>query len=296
MKRRGTCGFTLVEILVVVAIIALLAGLLLPALGRARESARIATCASNVKQMGTVFQVYADENNGRWVPRMVPYTQHYSPSASLHSSFDGVYLYPEYFNDHRIILCPSDREFTSWDEKEEIMRPVNPSWSSDPSANPVKGMTEYPHLTDYAYVYWSYMIEPQNVATPEDMEAHGLLLDNQTPYSVDYGTRDEDYLLVLPSTSQEITLYRLRYGIERFLISDINNAGASARAASDVPVYWETVRTTFGEPFEVNHFPLAGNILFLDGHVEWAKYPQPNGSRLWLLSPAADTDDNNWFP
>ncbi len=61
MKKRT--GFTLVELLVVVAIIALLVSILLPALGKARESAKRVICGSNIRSMGTGLMIYADSNN-----------------------------------------------------------------------------------------------------------------------------------------------------------------------------------------------------------------------------------------
>ena len=61
-----------------------------------------------------------------------------------------------------------------------------------------------------------------------------------------------------------------REGIERFLITDINNAGASAQAQSDVPVAWDHISS---EVTDYNHVPGGSNILFLDGHVEFMKYP-----------------------
>lgn len=57
-------GFTLVELLVVISIIALLMSVLMPALSRAREQARAMKCASSLKQMGLGWQMYADENDG----------------------------------------------------------------------------------------------------------------------------------------------------------------------------------------------------------------------------------------
>jgi len=66
-KPKTRACFTLVELLVVVAIISVLIALLLPALSSARESARRVVCASQLRTHGTVFNMYANSNNG-WFP------------------------------------------------------------------------------------------------------------------------------------------------------------------------------------------------------------------------------------
>ncbi len=67
LARGGTrrAGFTLVELLVVIGIIAVLISLLLPSLNQAREQAKRAQCLSNLKQLGNALNIYANQNKGR---------------------------------------------------------------------------------------------------------------------------------------------------------------------------------------------------------------------------------------
>ena len=78
---------------------------------------------------------------------------------------------------------------------------------------------------------------------------------------------------VIPSEHGDyggMTVYRLREGIERFFITDINNPAGSNKAQSDIAVFYEQVSSV---PKNFNHVPGGGNVLYMDGYVEFLKYP-----------------------
>ena len=108
VPRGGARGFTLIELLVVIAIIGILVAVLLPALARARESARRASCASNLKQIGVSLIMYSNENKELFPSREIfaEYDTEYM-TLSDDMIFNGWSMYPEYLTDMSVVWCPS---------------------------------------------------------------------------------------------------------------------------------------------------------------------------------------------
>jgi prepilin-type N-terminal cleavage/methylation domain-containing protein len=109
MPKHKRKPFTLIELLTVVAIIAILVALLLPALASAKETAKMAKCSSNMGQLVTAWNSYASNNNGTLLycqENKKSYWKNYGWTEILshHISFS-----PEF------ILCPSSKG-------------INPSW------------------------------------------------------------------------------------------------------------------------------------------------------------------------
>lgn len=103
--RSGRTGFTLVELLVVIAVVAILAALLLPALSRTRESARRTACVSNLRQIILAAWMYVDEHEDTF-----PAQPGGDGIAVRAAGGDGTNYYDvltPYVNNPRVWLCPS---------------------------------------------------------------------------------------------------------------------------------------------------------------------------------------------
>ena len=108
--RARRPGFTLIELLVVISIIALLIGILLPALGNARDAAKNVQCLSNLRQVGIAFSAY-EVDNGRYPQHLQEKTGGNMWADQVKTASDDLRLqYEDYLSDVNFLTCPITEE------------------------------------------------------------------------------------------------------------------------------------------------------------------------------------------
>lgn len=241
MRRNG---LTLVEILVIVAILGVLAAILLPALSNPYYSPHPRACVNFQKQLGLILNLYASEHEGRYPP---------IDNTKNNFIFDANVLYPEYMTDASVAACPQDpdsdpatmfRLRSTADHPDSAVGDVHPDCVTDDS---------------YCYLGWL-------VTSDEEAEAFFEAYDKLSR---------EDYKkdIVVPEgrgNDGGTVLHRLETNAERFLPKPAE-AGFDS-ASSIIPILWDRPFTNSSDFSHRYDEVVAGNVLYLDGHVEFVKF------------------------
>lgn len=237
LKRAPRClraAFTLIELLIVVAIIAILAAILFPVFARARENARRSSCQSNLKQLGLAILQYTQDYDERYVPPSIPF-----PTICNAGAYE---LLDPYLKTQLILFCPSD-----------VNKVFGSQWGCDTSHAATAGIAPYG--------YYSYLINSR-LSDARDVNGAGQITSSGTgPF---YGAITVS-AVVRPTNTVLVTDGGADYDATKAptdwtkdhqaIFLDPPGAGAAAAGlshrAAPLPRHLETT-----------------NCLFFDGHVK----------------------------
>jgi prepilin-type N-terminal cleavage/methylation domain-containing protein/prepilin-type processing-associated H-X9-DG protein len=212
-------------------------------------------------------------------------------------------IYPEYLTDPKILLCPSDPDASMKNPYYKVSNAAgqtcpyngiisngNVSYSyfgfvlnkvggSDPTID--SGLLQ---LTPSVPVY-SQMAYLLLAITKNPLNSNGAFgdgnPDNDGDLDKDVNNSNAETMIMALSkpagqhlgNGSDSTIYHLREGVERFMISNINDAGSSNVSQSMLPVMWDNVASNMSSSTQFNHVPGGANVLYMDGHAEFARYP-----------------------
>ena len=256
--RRFRAGFTLIELLVVIAIISILAAILFPVFAQAREKARQATCASNLRQIGMGLLQYSGDNDEAMcnhyygVYQAGSVTQPPGAATTLYKWMDAIY---PYVKNEGVFNCPDQASDDDYLKPSEVKSPA--SGAGPPNRGPY---IAYSRLTAPSRNYGSYCMNSAYYSRATDNKPGIPPVSNSNP---------PDYYNLAKVGSPATTVWvgdsDGEFGADGFATKSGNNVFGWTVPA---PETWH------GQPklgnFVARHNGLC-NILWCDGHVKSVK-------------------------
>ena len=256
-------GFTLVELLVVLGVIAVLIAVELPVLAGAKSQTKIGVCASHLRQLTLACQIYANENNNR-LPVLAPPG---SATWAWDLPFNATSVLLKSGATTNVFYCPGTApRFTDWENFEDKSAPARNLW--DYGANPANPATGF-HVVGYVFAFSGMnslvIVSNQNTTMlpePPKMFSSG-----------------NSYYPDIPANA------------DRVLVADETISSPAGGIYVQRYTYnYLYVQGGFYKPHVSPHlngnFPAGGNLGFKDGHVAWRKFDDMNqrcngGQSFW---------------